>query len=246
MPGDSMIVAALAAAAAFAAVVRPASRPPRPELTQKPTAVRRRRPDLLGTGVVRGVCLGAGLCLALAGAGVAGAVLGVVAAVLLPRMIGRAEPSEVGTLRRAVAADLPWVLELLAAAVRAGTPAAEALDVVGDAVRGELGQRLTRVHGHLAVGVPPEEAWAGVSRLGGEALGPVGEAFVAAAVDGSHLAARLEEQARDARADAAAAALAAAQRVGVRAVLPLGLCFLPAFVAVGVVPVVAAALGQLR
>jgi hypothetical protein len=73
----------------------------------------------------------------------------------------------------------------------------------------------------------------------------VGEAFVAATVDGSHLAVRLEDQARDARAATATHALAAAERIGVRAVLPLGLCFLPAFVAVGVVPVVAAALGQL-
>lgn len=241
-----MIVAMLAAAAAVSGVVRPASSRPWPPLRPRATPTRRGRPDLRSAGVIRGVCVAAGLCMALAGAGIAGVAIGGVAAVVAPRLISRTEPPEVAHLRRALVADLPWVLELLAAAARAGTPTTEALAVVGRAVGGELGHRLDLVHGHLVVGVPPDEAWAGASRHGGEALGPVGEAFVAATVDGSRLAARLEDQARDARAAAAASALAAAQRAGVRAVLPLGLCFLPAFVAVGVVPVVAAALGQLR
>jgi pilus assembly protein TadC len=38
------------------------------------------------------------------------------------------------------------------------------------------------------------------------------------------------------------AAEAAAQRAGVLIVLPLGVCFLPAFVAVGLVPVIVAIL----
>ncbi|PYY36045.1 hypothetical protein DEJ16_11130 [Curtobacterium sp. MCJR17_055] len=42
----------------------------------------------------------------------------------------------------------------------------------------------------------------------------------------------------DRRADAAAEGLARAERLGVRLVLPLGVCILPAFVLVGVVPVV--------
>ncbi len=47
----------------------------------------------------------------------------------------------------------------------------------------------------------------------------------------ARLAARL-------RADAGRAAGIRARRVGVQATAPLGLCFLPAFLAVGVVPVV--------
>lgn len=240
-----MIVAALAAAVAVAVVVRPTSRHATRDHSVARAARRPRRPDLLGAGFVRGLCLAAGLCVALAGAGLAGVVLGGVAAVVGPRLLGRTERPEIAHLRRSIAADLAGVLELLAAAIRAGTPPAEALAVVGSAVGGELGHRLTLVHSHLAVGVAPDDAWAAASQLGGAALGPVGEAFAAATVDGSQLAARLEDQAREARAAAASTALAAAERVGVRAVLPLGLCFLPAFVAVGVVPVVAAALGQL-
>jgi hypothetical protein len=38
--------------------------------------------------------------------------------------------------------------------------------------------------------------------------------------------------------------LARAERVGVWTLLPLGLCFLPAFACIGVVPVVAGVAGQ--
>lgn len=48
----------------------------------------------------------------------------------------------------------------------------------------------------------------------------------------------LRAAAEDVRDDAAAAALAEAERLGVRLVLPLGVCVLPAFVLVAVVPVV--------
>lgn len=51
-------------------------------------------------------------------------------------------------------------------------------------------------------------------------------------------AALLRAAADDVRDDVAAEALAAAERLGVRLVLPLGTCVLPAFVLVGVVPVV--------
>lgn len=239
-----MILAVVAAAGAVAALGRPAPRRP-PAAVRQPAATRP-RPDLLAAGVVRGVCVAAGLCLAVAGAGPVGAAAGIAAALVAPRLVARAEHPRVAQVRRAVAADLPWVLEMLSAAAAAGTPPAHALAVVGSAVGGEIGCRLELVHGHLAVGAAPDDAWAEATEAGGEALTPTGEAFVAAAVDGSRLAARLQEQARDARAAAAASASAAAQRIGVRAVLPLGLCFLPAFVAVGVVPVVAAALGHLR
>jgi hypothetical protein len=50
--------------------------------------------------------------------------------------------------------------------------------------------------------------------------------------------------AADLRAARAASADGTARRVGVLAVLPLGLCFLPAFLLTGVVPVVVAVLGE--
>ncbi|WIE74716.1 hypothetical protein [Curtobacterium sp. MCSS17_007] len=57
-------------------------------------------------------------------------------------------------------------------------------------------------------------------------------------------AAMLRAAAEDVRDDAAAAGLAAAERLAVRLVLPLGVCVLPAFVLVGVVPVVVGVLSS--
>ncbi|WIJ44292.1 type II secretion system F family protein [Curtobacterium citreum] len=54
----------------------------------------------------------------------------------------------------------------------------------------------------------------------------------------------LRAAAEDVRDDAAAAALAEAERLGVRLVLPLGVCVLPAFVLVAVVPVVVGVLSS--
>lgn len=242
-----MIAALAAGAAAVAAVL--VAQPRGRRLAHSPS---RRRPAfpparlLLSPGAVRALALGSGMFVAAAGLGVAGVGLGVAAAVVVPRIVARGDDGRVDKARRAIGDALPWALELLAAVVRSGGPPTTALRIVGTAVGGELGRRLSAVHDHVAVGVLSYEAWRAAEAAGGEALALVGEAFVAAEVDGSRLADRLEEQARDARAATAAAALAEAQALGVRAVLPLGLCFLPAFVAVGVIPVVAAALGRLH
>ncbi|WP_239393361.1 type II secretion system F family protein, partial [Frankia sp. CiP3] len=58
---------------------------------------------------------------------------------------------------------------------------------------------------------------------------------------GARLAATLARLADQTRAHHQEHALAAARRAGVTAVAPLGLCFLPAFLALGVVPVIAGA-----
>lgn len=54
----------------------------------------------------------------------------------------------------------------------------------------------------------------------------------------------LRAAATDVRRDTAAVQLAAAERLGVQLVLPLGVCLLPAFVLVGIVPVVAGILSS--
>jgi pilus assembly protein TadC len=59
------------------------------------------------------------------------------------------------------------------------------------------------------------------------------------------LADGLRAHADDARTEARDAAVKAARTVGVRSVVPLMTCFLPAFVLVGVVPIIASLLGDL-
>jgi tight adherence protein B len=59
-----------------------------------------------------------------------------------------------------------------------------------------------------------------------------------AEMSGAKLAATLTRLADRARDEAHAESIAAARRAGVLAVAPLGLCFLPAFLLLGVVPMV--------
>jgi pilus assembly protein TadC len=58
------------------------------------------------------------------------------------------------------------------------------------------------------------------------------------AESGVRLARGFEVLADELRADSRAAAAARAQRAGVWAIAPLGLCFLPAFACLGIVPVI--------
>jgi len=60
---------------------------------------------------------------------------------------------------------------------------------------------------------------------------------------GAALAGSLTRVADDLRADVVAATEARARTAGVLVVLPLGLCFLPAFVLTGLVPVVVGVVG---
>ncbi|WP_239082535.1 type II secretion system F family protein [Actinoplanes teichomyceticus] len=182
----------------------------------------------------------------LAVAGLAGAwwgvPVGVAAGIGTERFLRRREPAEIRRERRDALTDLPLGADLLAAALRAGAPVDRAAAAVADALGGPLGARMQRTARSLRLGAGPAEAWAHLADVTGA------ERLIAAAVrssaSGGALAGALERLAGDLRADRAVAVEAAAQRAGVLIVLPLGLCFLPAFLLAGLVPVLVAVLGD--
>lgn len=171
-----------------------------------------------------------------------GVLLGVAAGVGAERYLRRREPAHLRQERLGATADLPLGADLLAAALRAGAPVDGAAAAVADALDGPLGTRLRRTARSLALGAAPAEAWAHLAGI------PGADRLIAAAVrtsaSGGALAAALGLLADDLRADRAVAIEAAAQRAGVLIVLPLGLCFLPAFLLAGLVPVLIAVLGD--
>jgi pilus assembly protein TadC len=138
-------------------------------------------------------------------------------------------------------AEVPVAVDLLAAALGAGCPLGRALDVVGRAVGGSTGAALTRSAAALALGADAASAFG--AGMPGAGLGGLRRALVRTAESGASAAAVLEALSVDLRAARAVQAEAAASRAGVLAVLPLGLCFLPAFVLLGLVPVVAGLAG---
>ena len=208
----------------------------------------RRHARLPELGAPHAACLLAAVAVALLVGGVAGLLLGAVAAVLGPPLLGRLEPAAVRRERERLARDLPLALDLLAACLAGGAPLPVAVRAVSDAVPGPCGRRLARVAASLGVGSPPADAWSALPE--GESpdrpvARPAVRALVRAAEGGAPVAATVAAQAAEARQQARARAQLSARRAGVAAVLPLGLCFLPAFVLLGVVPVVVGLAGPL-
>ncbi|MBD5785321.1 type II secretion system F family protein [Cellulosimicrobium terreum] len=148
------------------------------------------------------------------------------------RTIGRG-PAPAVAATRAHDVEIGVLLELLAAAVRSGASVPRALDVVGSAVSGPDGAGLRRAGAALVLGASWDVAWSGSP----ERLGVVGRALRPAWVHGAAPAGALRTAGDALRQDRAAAARAAAARLGVHLVLPLGLCLLPAFVLLGLLPV---------
>jgi pilus assembly protein TadC len=169
----------------------------------------------------------------------AGALLGLVTAIAGPALLGRLEPRSVRQDRERLVHELPLLLDLLAACLAGGASLAAAATAVAAALPGPCGCRLASVVDALAVGCAPGEAWLELGGSSGDdpLAGPA-RLLARAAEGGTPVAGAVQRLAADARAASAAAASQAARRVGVLAVAPLGLCFLPAFVLLGVVPVV--------
>ena len=188
------------------------------------------------------IAAAAGLAVAGLTGNVGGVLFGAVTAVGVERVLRRRESAGLRQERAAAVADLPLGADLLAAALRAGAPIDHAAAAVAEALGGPLGERLQRAARSLRLGADAAEAWSHLAGVGGA------ERLIAAAIrsssSGGALAGALGRLADDLRADRAAAAEAAAQRAGVLIVLPLGLCFLPAFLLAGLVPVLIAVLGD--
>lgn len=188
--------------------------------------------------------LGLGCLVAVVVGSWTGVGLGAVAAAVVVRLLpGLGDQGD--RARRAVEQDLPLALDLLAACLAGGASPAAALTAVAGAVPGPLGARLSHVSARLLAGAPPAEAW---DALAGGTDGPAADAARALArtsLSGAPVADAVAGVAAEAALAAAARAQARARRAGVLVVLPLGLCFLPAFVLIGVVPVVVGLLGPL-
>jgi len=176
--------------------------------------------------------------------GLLGAVAAPVAAAACWRAIGRAEPAGVRRERAELQRELPHLARLMAAALAAGAAPAEAAQAVADALPGPGGARLARAAARLRLGADPAAVWQGLAAE--PALAPLGRALARGQSSGSSVVASVErlgeELARAARADAEDRA----RRVGVQAAVPLGVCLLPSFLLIGIVPLVGGLLASLR
>ncbi|KAA0024450.1 type II secretion system F family protein [Antrihabitans cavernicola] len=132
--------------------------------------------------------------------------------------------------------------DLLAACLRAGLPMATAAAAVAVSAPAPLSDSLRRGADLLTLGADPAVAWeAAVADPATESLARMARR---SARSGSSLAGAMTELAAQRRAEAEDASAAQAERAGVLISGPLGLCFLPAFVCLGIVPVVVGLAGR--
>ncbi|MFE4370962.1 type II secretion system F family protein [Streptomyces sp. NPDC056835] len=167
--------------------------------------------------------------------GVAGWLLGLAGAYGVRRWLRTRKPDD-RTGTDEAARQLPLAADLLAACIAAGAGPLDAAEAVGESLGGPVGDRLARTAAELRLGGEPAEAW----RRFGEIPGAAGLArcLERAGSSGAPAAEPVSRLADGFRAERARAAVARAQRAQVLITAPVGLCFLPAFLAVGVAPVV--------
>ena len=233
-------VLAVVAAAVAAWLLVPAPRRWRPEpSTRRPAASARADPPLLRLAATLSVALVTVLFVG----GAAGALAGVVAAIACWVATGRMEPPAVRRRRERLAASVPHAVDLMAACLAVGLSPAAAVDQIAAAVDGPLAEELAALSARLRLGVDPATVWRDLARH--PQLGGLGRTVSRAVDSGASVADAMLRLSDDLRRRTRAEVESSARAVGVRAALPLGICLLPAFVLVGVVPLVAGSVSVL-
>jgi pilus assembly protein TadC len=177
-----------------------------------------------------------GLSIAVIVGGAPGAITGVGIAVLTVLAVRRLEPAAVIREREQLVRDLPVAVDLLAACMSSGSPPALSLEVVGQALSGPVGRQFEQVAARLRLGTDPVSVWRSLDE--GEAMAPLSRTMVRAIETGAPVAKGLNRLVDDQRRARRWDAERRARAVGVKAAAPMGLCFLPAFIAIGIVPTI--------
>lgn len=209
-------------------------------LPSEPTLPRQRGSRALPVRplAVVGVALGAWLFVG----GPAGVVAGLVAAAVARHLLAGAEPAAARREREEVERTLPHLVSLFAATLRAGAEPVAGLARVCVALPGPTADRLAPVVERSRWGASGAEVWGALTH--DEALAPLGRALARSQSSGASVVQAVERLADELERESLARAEDAARRVGVAAAVPLGVCLLPAFLLLGVVPTVGALFGS--
>lgn len=187
--------------------------------------------------VVRITAALGGLGVAVTIGGVVGWGLGMAVAVGTPFALGRLESRRDRERREAMQRQGADAADLLAACLASGAPVSPSAAAVARALGDPIAQPLDTLVASLSLGADQVDAWRVVgAQPGMEALS---RAVARSLESGAPLSQTLPGIAQDLRRATRGQVEAAARAAGVRAVAPLAACFLPAFLLVGVVPIVA-------
>ncbi|MDR7085735.1 hypothetical protein J2X11_000574 [Aeromicrobium panaciterrae] len=168
-----------------------------------------------------------------------GAVLGLGLSPVAHTFVSRLESAATRERNAKISAQLPGALDLMVAALEVGRPPNVALELAADATYDPLGPELGQLASRLAIAGDSIAVWTSV--LDDPALAPVGRAFRRAETSGMPVAQVIAGVADELRRERNAARREASRKVAVRTAAPLGVCFLPAFFLIGIVPTIMSA-----
>ena len=137
--------------------------------------------------------------------------------------------------------NVPMILELVAAMLESGAGLGRSLELIAGCASPQLSRSLRTVVAALDIGTDWETAWRSSGQQCAEAR-RLKDALAFAALTGAPSSAILYAQAARLRREQFRMAEKRAAALGVKLVIPLGLCSLPAFICLGVVPVLLAML----
>lgn len=135
-------------------------------------------------------------------------------------------------------------LDVFAACLRSGMAVSAAAAAVADSAPDAMGVAFRRAADMLALGADPARAWANPVGAVLDHVDALSRMARRSASSGTALAQGVEDLAVQLRAEASDAASARAERAAVLMAGPLGVCYLPAFLCLGIVPVVAGLAGE--
>lgn len=186
---------------------------------------------------------GAAVAVLLVVPGAPGAALAAVVAAVVWWRSRSWESAAVRRHRLRLEAELPHVVDLMTAALAAGAAPTTALSLVADAVDQPMADELRGWTSRLDLGADPVGAWRSMAQH--PQLARLGRTLQRSAESGAPVAEALRRLSEDLRARRRADVEERVRQVEVKAAVPLGVCLLPSFVLVGVVPLVAGSVGGL-
>jgi pilus assembly protein TadC len=169
--------------------------------------------------------------------GAVGIVLGAAVVLAGPRLLTRLESRGQRRRREALERQAPAASDLVAACLTAGATPVDSARAVAAALGSPISEPMNRLVASLDLGADPVTAWSALAE--DDALRSMSRAAAKSMETGAPLASLLAAVADDQRDAARTRAEAMARAAGVRSVAPLAACFLPAFLLIGIVPVVA-------
>lgn len=227
-----MIAAICAVLAVLLVIQGPVRLPVDPAPASAPVSLRQRH-------AVLAIAAGGGAWFVIGGT--VGVVAAVASAAAAWAVLTRSEPASLRHEREAAARELPHLVDLLGSTLRSGAEPMTSLEVVCGAMPGPAARRLAPVLARAQLG--DDDAWASVAA--DDVLAPLGRALARSQRTGAPVVDMVDRLAEELEREANAALEDRARRVGVAAAVPLGICLLPAFMLLGIVPTVAALLSSI-